>query len=81
METKELRHKLILDFGKFIKDDSKLEVLEGVFDAINQEEISSVVPDEHYHRVSEEREKYLSGINKGSSWEEVEKQLNIKYGF
>ncbi|OOV20567.1 hypothetical protein [Flavobacterium sp. LM4] len=28
METKELRRKLIKDFGKFIEDDSKLEILE-----------------------------------------------------
>lgn len=55
----ELRHKLILDFGKIIEDDSKLEVLEGVFDAINQEEVNSVIRDEHYNRVSEERKKYL----------------------
>ncbi|OUL63083.1 hypothetical protein [Flavobacterium sp. AJR] len=81
MEIKELRHKLILDFGKFIEDDSKLEVLEGVFDAINQEEINSIIPNEHYNRVSEEREKYLSEKSLGSSWEEVEKRLNTKYGF
>lgn len=81
MEIKELRHKLILDFGRFIEDDSKLEVLEGVFDAINQEEINSVIPQEHYDRVSEEREKYLSEKSVGNTWEEVEKRLNTKYSF
>lgn len=81
MEIKELRHKLILDFGKFIEDDSKLEVLEGVFDAINQEDVSSIIPKEHYDRVSEEREKYFSEKSKGNTWEEVEKRLNTKYGF
>ena len=81
METKELRRKLIKDFGKFIEDDSKLEILESVFDAINHDEKKSIDSDSHYDLVSEEREKYLSGENKTSSWEEVEKRLNAKYGF
>ncbi|TRX33254.1 hypothetical protein FNW52_15970 [Flavobacterium sp. ZT3R18] len=81
MKTKELRQKLIIDFRKFIQDDSKLEVLEGVFDAINNEENSFVVPGSHYAIVAEEREKYFSGISKSSSWEEVEQRLNAKYGF
>jgi hypothetical protein len=81
METKELRRKLIKDFGKFIEDDSKLEILESVFDAINHDEKKSIVSDSHYNLVAEEREKYLSGENQTSSWEEVEQRLNAKYGF
>lgn len=81
METKELRRKLIKDFGKFIEDDSKLEILESVFDAIRHDEKKSIVSDSHYHLVAEEREKYISGENPSSSWEEVEKRLNAKYGF
>lgn len=81
MKTKELRQRLIVDFSKFIQDDSKLEVLEGVFDAINNEDNSSVVPEGHYTIVAEEREKYFSGKRKSSSWEEVEQRLNAKYGF
>jgi hypothetical protein len=81
MKTKELRKKLIIDFRKFIQDDSKLEVLEGVFDAINNEENSFVVPENHYAIVAEEREKYFSGISESCSWEEVEQRLNAKYGF
>lgn len=80
METKELRQKLIKDFGKFIEDDSKLEILESVFDAINFDERKSIVSDSHYDIVAEEREKYISGENKTSSWEEVEQRLNTKYG-
>ena len=80
METKELRRKLIKDFGKFIEDDSKLEILESVFDAINHDEKKSIVSDSHYDMVAEEREKYVSGENKASSWEEVEQRLNTKYG-
>ncbi|MGN7811005.1 MULTISPECIES: hypothetical protein [Flavobacterium] len=81
METKELRRKLIKDFGKFIDDDSKLEILESVFDAINHDEKESVVPDSHYNLVSEEREKYLSGKIEAGTWEEAEKRLSAKYGF
>ncbi|BFM44073.1 hypothetical protein CFS9_27140 [Flavobacterium sp. CFS9] len=81
METKELRRKLIQDFGKFIDDDSKLEILESVFDAINHDEKDSIVPDSHYNLVAEERAKYLSGEVEGDSWEETERRLNLKYGF
>ncbi|MRX41118.1 hypothetical protein GJU43_17670 [Flavobacterium sp. LC2016-23] len=79
METKELRRKLIKDFGKFIEDDSKLEILESFFDAINQDEEKSVISDSHYSLVAEEREKYISGENETSSWEEVEQRLKAKY--
>ena len=81
METKELRRKLIKDFSKIIDDDSKLEILESVFDAINHDEKESIVPDSHYNKVAEEREKYLSGEIEASTWEEAEQRLNAKYGF
>jgi hypothetical protein len=81
METKELRRKLIKDFGRFIEDDSKLEILESVFDAINHDEKKSIVSDAHYDLVAEEREKYLSNERETSSWQEVEQRLNAKYGF
>lgn len=81
MEVRELRRKLIKDFGRFIDDDSKLEILESVFDAIKQDEKQSVIPDSHYNIVAEEREKYLSGELEASSWEEAEQRLNAKYGF
>lgn len=81
METKELRRKLIKDFGKFIEDDSKLEILESVFDAISHDEKKSIVSDAHYDLVAEEREKYLSNERETSSWQEVEQRLNAKYGF
>jgi hypothetical protein len=81
METKELRKKLIVDFSKFIQDDTKLEVLEGVFDAISNEETTSLVSDAHYLKVEEVRAEYLSRKNLASSWEEVEHRLNAKYGF
>ncbi|OXA84289.1 hypothetical protein [Flavobacterium hercynium] len=81
METKELRRKLIKDFGQLIDDDSKLEILESFFDAINEDEKNSIVPDSHYNMVAEEREKYMSGEIQASSWEEAEQRLKNKYGF
>lgn len=80
MKTKEIRLKLIVDFGKLIEDDTKLALLEGVFDAINKKETSSLVSDEHYQKVAEIRAEYLSGNSPVSSWEEVEKRLIAKYG-
>ena len=77
METKALRKKLMVDFSKFIQDDTKLEVLEGVFDAINKEASTSLVSDEHYVKVEETRVEYLSDISSANSWEEVEHRLNI----
>lgn len=79
METKELRSKLIKDFGKFIEDDSKLEILESFFDTINQDAEKSVISDSHYNLVEDERAKYISGENETSSWEAVEKRLKAKY--
>jgi hypothetical protein len=58
-----------------------LEVLEGVFDAINNEDSISLVSDEHYLKVEEARTEYLSRISSASSWEEVENRLKAKYGF
>lgn len=81
MESLELRKKIIQDFGKFIQDDSKLEILEGVFDSINSESKISTVPDSHYEIVAEAREKYFSGIESASTWVEMEQRLNQKYGF
>ena len=80
MEIKIIRQKLITDFSNFIQDDTKLEVLEGVFDAIKKEENTFIVSNTHYLKVQEERAKYVA-TNKTYSWEEVEQQLKTKYGF
>jgi len=80
MKTKEIRQKLIVDFGKLIEDDTKLTLLEGVFDAINNEESSSIVSGEQYLKIEEARTEYQSGRGSTSSWEEVEKRLIAKYG-
>jgi hypothetical protein len=81
METLALRKKIIKDFSKFIQDDSKLDVLEGIFDALKNEENATLVSDAHYSIVAEARESYFSGDKNDSFWEEVELRLNAKYGF
>lgn len=81
MKMKEIRQRLIADFGNLIQDDTKLAVLEGVFDAIKNEKIISSVSDNHYKKVEETRAEYLSGKSSASSWEELEKRLKAKYGF
>ncbi len=79
MEAKAIRKKLISDFGKIIEDDNKVLVLEGVFDAINNEENESIIPESHYHKVEEAREEYLKDKSSAISWDDFEKQLLKKY--
>jgi hypothetical protein len=81
MKTKEIRRKLIVDFAKLIQDDTKLAVLEGFFDALLNDDKASLVSDDHYQKVEESRVEYHSGNSLTKSWEEVEQQLNAKYGF
>lgn len=81
MGAVELRNKLIEQFNLFIQDDSKLNALDGIFDAMNTVESDSVIPEEHYQIVEERRRKMLSGESKGLSWDEVKQQLKQKYGF
>jgi len=81
MGAVELRSKLIEQFNLFIQDDSKLMALNGIFDAINTTESSSLVPEEHYKIVEERRRKMLAGESKGLSWDSVKQELKAKYGF
>ncbi|MFY0481200.1 hypothetical protein ACI6PS_01235 [Flavobacterium sp. PLA-1-15] len=81
MKTKELRRKLMTDFGKILEDESKLDLLESVFDAIIKEDKNSSIPESHYLKVEEARENYLSDKNSGISWDDFENELNSKYGF
>ena len=81
METKAIRKKLIFDFGKIIEDDNKVLVLEGVFDAINNDSNNSMVSDAHYLKVEEAREEYLNDKATAISWDDFEKQLLKKYDF
>lgn len=81
MKTKELRRKLMIDFGKILEDESKLELLESIFEAMIRDDESSLIPEKHYLKVEETRENYLSDKSSGTSWEDFENELNSKYGF
>lgn len=81
MGAVELRNSLIEKFNSIIKDDSKLEVLEGIFDSIDATESHSVVSDEQYKIIEERRGKYLSGETNGQNWDDVKNQIKKKYGF
>ncbi|WP_188463130.1 addiction module protein [Bizionia arctica] len=81
MGALELKNKLIAQFNLFIQDDSKLKVLDGIFDAINVADSSSVISEEHYKVVEERSSKYHAGETEGSTWEEVKLKMNKKHGF
>ena len=81
METKDVRKKIIIDFGKIIKEDSNVLLLEGIFDAIKTDLSASKVPESHYLVVEEERERYLAEPTSGISWDDFEAQLLKKYDF
>tara|TARA_R110002051_G_scaffold54393_1_gene101719 strand:+ start:247 stop:495 length:249 start_codon:yes stop_codon:yes gene_type:complete len=82
METTALRNKIINQFQEFIEDDSKLNILDGVFDAITTTyNVDSLVSEEHYKIVEERYQKKVKGETKGKSWDEVKLDLKQKYGF
>ncbi len=81
MGTIELRKKIIERFNLIIQDESKLMVLDGIFDSINIEETTSLVPEEHYNIVEERRRKYHAGETSGLTWDEVKQKLKKKHGF
>jgi len=81
MGALELRIKIIEQFNLMIQDDSKLVVLDGMFDSLNTIESPSLVSEEHYKIVEKRRRKRLAGKTKGSTWDEVKQKLKDKYGF
>lgn len=82
MKTLELRKKLIEQFDLLIQDDSKLMTLDGVFDAINSEDVdySSNISEAHYRVVKERRHQYHDGQASVSDWESVKLRLQKKHG-
>ncbi len=66
-----------------IADERILRIFKGIIDAEEEDtELESSqypqVPDYIYDRIEEEREKYLNGELKTSSWEEVKERLMKK---
>ncbi|WP_042720361.1 hypothetical protein [Flavobacterium sp. B17] len=65
-----------------IADERILRIFNGIIDAEEDSELEfseyPQVPDYIYDRIEEEREKYLNGELKTSSWEEVKERLMKK---
>lgn len=81
MESLTLKNKLKEQFIQILNDDSKLAILDGVFDALTTSENYSKVSEEQYQIIEERRQKYLSGESKGMSWDEIKVGIKDKYGF
>ena len=80
MGTLALKSKLIEQFNQLIKDESKLDALDGIFDALKVIDAASVVPEKHYKIVDERRKNRLAGETEGLSWDKVKSQLKDKHG-
>jgi hypothetical protein len=80
MEKVTLKDKLINQFDNIIEDDSKLLLLDGVFDAIDADENDSEVPKAHYDMLNEKREDYLKDATKSKTWDEVKQHIKSQYG-
>lgn len=65
-----------------IADERILRIFNGIIDAEEDSELEPSeypqVPNHIYDRIEEEREKYLKGELKTSSWEEVKERLMKK---
>ena len=81
MESIDLRKKLVEQFNSFIQDDSKLVVLDGIFDSMMTKDSHSVITEEQYNIVEKRYEDRIASKTQGKSWEEVKNILKQKYGF
>ena len=81
MESLDLRKKLVEQFNSFIQDDSKLVVLDGIFDSMMTKNSHSVITEEQYNIVEKRHEDRIASKTQGKSWEEVKNVLKQKYGF
>ena len=75
-----LKDKLITQFDSIIEDDSKLVILDGIFDALYADGSDSVVPKAHYHMLNEKREDYFKDATKSKTWDEVKQHIKSQYG-
>ncbi|CAL2092853.1 conserved protein of unknown function [Tenacibaculum sp. 190524A02b] len=83
MGAAELRNKLIDQFNNFLQDESKLDTLSGIFDSINTSPstTSSLIPESHYKKVEQRRQRFHSGETNGTNWDNLKQQIENKYGF
>lgn len=59
-------------------DERILKIMNAI---VESETGKTYVPETHYQKLDEDREKYLRGEITSSTWEEVKKRLEKKYGF
>jgi len=57
-----------------IADERILRIINGIIDAEEQEDNYPTVPDWHYEKLNERREKYITGESKSYTWEEVKEK-------
>ncbi|KAB8151713.1 hypothetical protein EZY14_017575 [Kordia sp. TARA_039_SRF] len=81
MGALELKEKLIKQFEIIIEDDTKLIILDGVFDAmIATTDTNSNVSDKQYAIIEERRKKRMAGKTESKSWDNLKNELKYKYG-
>lgn len=80
MGAPELKDKLKAQFKNMLLDNSKLNLLDGIFDALNSENGNSKVPESYYKLVDERRKQYFAGETEGISWNDLKKNLKTKNG-
>lgn len=57
-----------------IADERILRIINGIIDAEEQEDNYPTVPDWHYDKLNERREKYITGESKSYTWKEVKEK-------
>ncbi|MCD0454689.1 addiction module protein [Chryseobacterium scophthalmum] len=57
-----------------IADKRILRIINGIIDAEEQEDNYPTIPDWHYDKLNERREKYITGESKSYTWEEVKEK-------
>lgn len=57
-----------------IADERILRIINGIIDAEEQEDNYPTIPDWHYEKLNERREKYITGESKSYTWEEVKEK-------
>lgn len=81
MESLDLKNKLKEQFLQILNDETKLSILDGIFDSLTTTFSSLKVSEEHYSLIEERRKKFLAGETTLISWEEIKENIQKKYDF
>ncbi|MFY1045144.1 addiction module protein [Chryseobacterium sp. GP-SGM7] len=57
-----------------IADERILRIINGIIDVEEREDNYPTIPDWHYDKINERRERYLTGASKSYTWEEVKEK-------